>query len=125
MAIKEARERGIGVGARNLSRLLLSCGFSSSLSLALVLSLTPRARSSTTATPSSSSSSSLDAAAAAAVAAVVLASTTHIVVIMAGAFENAKRSLPNIRDTEQESKFGSIYSVSGPGMHGARLLVVE
>jgi len=44
---------------------------------------------------------------------------------MAGAFENAKRSLPNIRDTEQESKFGSIYSVSGPGMHGARLLVVE
>lgn len=33
---------------------------------------------------------------------------------MAGAFDNAKRSLPQIRDTEHESKFGKIYSVSGP-----------
>lgn len=33
---------------------------------------------------------------------------------MAGALENAKRSLPTIRDTEKESKFGEIYSVAGP-----------
>eukprot|EP01094_Clydonella_sp_ATCC50884_P022513 TRINITY_DN519_c0_g1_i1.p1 TRINITY_DN519_c0_g1~~TRINITY_DN519_c0_g1_i1.p1 ORF type:complete len:639 (-),score=224.53 TRINITY_DN519_c0_g1_i1:364-2238(-) len=33
---------------------------------------------------------------------------------MAGALQNAKASLPTIRDEEKESKFGVVYSVAGP-----------
>lgn len=33
---------------------------------------------------------------------------------MAGALENAKKDLPKIRDEERESRFGYVYSVSGP-----------
>jgi hypothetical protein len=33
----------------------------------------------------------------------------------AGALDNAKKDLPKIRDADNESQFGYIYSVSGPG----------
>jgi hypothetical protein len=32
----------------------------------------------------------------------------------AGALQNAKRDLPKIRDEDRESRYGSVYGVSGP-----------
>lgn len=32
----------------------------------------------------------------------------------AGALQNAKRDLPRIRDEDRESRYGSVYGVSGP-----------
>lgn len=33
---------------------------------------------------------------------------------MAGALQNAKKELPKVRDEERESRFGSVFGVSGP-----------
>ncbi len=33
---------------------------------------------------------------------------------MAGAMQNAKSGLPKIRDEDRESRFGSVFGVSGP-----------
>jgi vacuolar-type H+-ATPase catalytic subunit A/Vma1 len=34
--------------------------------------------------------------------------------VMAGALQNAKRDLPKIRDEDRESRYGSVFGVSGP-----------
>lgn len=34
--------------------------------------------------------------------------------LMAGALQNAKRDLPKIKDEDRESRFGSVFGVSGP-----------
>jgi V-type H+-transporting ATPase subunit A len=33
---------------------------------------------------------------------------------MAGALDNAKRDLPKVREEDRESRFGSVFGVSGP-----------
>lgn len=33
---------------------------------------------------------------------------------MAGAMQNAKKGLPKVRDEDRESRFGSVFGVSGP-----------
>ena len=33
---------------------------------------------------------------------------------MAGAFQNAKKDLPKVRDEDRESRFGQVFGVSGP-----------
>ncbi|CDZ97047.1 v-type atpase [Phaffia rhodozyma] len=44
----------------------------------------------------------------------LLLTTFSIKSIMAGAMQNAKKDLPKIRDEDRESRFGSVFGVSGP-----------